>query len=112
MSKLVHVAGQVAVPGLEHDLVCLPRGQLVVLVLELVAIRPVDAAAGASAPGMPLTFRARLPSWSWAIAWSSATIAAQPSCGPDDAGGAVGAACCIGIAGMLGGVGASRGTVW
>ena len=45
MSKLVHVAGQVAVPGLEHDLVCLPRGQLVVLVLELVAVRPVDAAA-------------------------------------------------------------------
>ena len=45
MSKLVHVAGQVAVPRLEHDLVCRPGGKLVVLVIELVAVLPLDAAA-------------------------------------------------------------------
>src|SRR5437667_97331 len=63
----------------------------------------MPAIDGSAAPRMSFTLRARLPSWSSAIAWSSATIAAQSSCGPDDAGGAVGAACCIGIAGMLGG---------
>ena len=51
----------------------------------------MPAIDGSAAPRMSFTLRARLPSWSSAMACSSATIAAQSSCGPDpEDGGAVG----------------------
>src|SRR5579872_4094150 len=70
----------------------------------------MPAIDGSAAPRMSFTLRARLPRASSAIAWSSATIAAQSSCGPDegaDGGGVVGAVggLVIGITGTLGGVG-------
>ena len=53
----------------------------------------MPASEGSAAPRMSFTLRARLPSASSAIAWSSATTLPQSSCGPAERGGAVAATC-------------------